>query len=160
MKKKCTACGGTRLTKVDGLVYEGYYSDGNAQLRGESYVCLECGHIEIYSQELLKIGKEQEKEQQRIQKLYDELDEELHQKEAQMKESESNALELKKAIEELEKKTADEDISFKEHKKAEEELNEAKNKLELEKSKIRNCKYFIDKQYPEIKNRIQEKGHR
>lgn len=160
MKKKCSACNGTHLRAVEGLIYEGSYSDGNAQLRGQAFVCLDCGHIEIYSSDLLEGAKQQEKEEQRIQALYDELDEELKQKEAQIKESEARIVELQKTIKELKKRVANEDISFKEHKLAEEELNEKNEELKVENSKVDQCRYFIDHAYYEIKKRIDEKGHR
>ena len=160
MERKCTACGGGRLRLVEGLVYEGDMSDGNAKLRGEAFVCLHCGHIEIYSTELLKQAKEQEAKIKRKQKLYDELDEELRQKEMQIKESKDKVLELQKTIKELTKKVSDEDISFREHKKAEEDLNEANKKLDQENNIIVQCRYFIDHVYNEIKNRIREKGYR
>lgn len=99
MEKKCTACKGTRLRKVSGLVCSAY-----ADLKGETFVCLDCGHIEIYSSELLLKAQEAEEKEQRVQALYDELDEELRQKKAQMEESESNILELRNTIKELEKK--------------------------------------------------------
>lgn len=42
---KCKACGSTNLWRVNDLICDACF-DSRPYLRGETYVCLECGHLD------------------------------------------------------------------------------------------------------------------
>lgn len=163
MKKKCTHCGSTNLQRIPqhAMLYCGL--DTYAYLLCEQYVCLDCGHIELFAPKdgsiMGEVNAVMEKEAA-LKSLYDKLDKELADNKKNLAQLEKEQPSLETVVKKYEKLVADENISVKAHNEAEAKLEEAKKALQLNKNKIQRCKDFIEKDYDYFKNRIHEKGHR
>lgn len=152
---KCSSCGCTHLRKVERLLYDGYNSDGDTKLRGETYICMECGHIEIFSSDLLEIAKDAELKENKKKYLKDEAI-----KEATKKiEKEKNKLpklmknldSLNKEIKELKRKSQNEDITIKQQKLFLKQIEDKEREVETIDQNI----YHLQKTIDELKYELE-----
>lgn len=154
MKRKCTVCGGTNLAKYD------CYAEQYLQINVDAYVCLDCGHIEMYACEQSHAYKET------VAKVKNEkyVKKEIDTREKLLEEANKNLVSLEKKVNQcteevskLEEAANDENITVKEQKNLLAKVEETKNKLNIAKvelargqSKVRQLEYEI--------NRFKEKG--
>lgn len=154
MKRKCTVCGGTNLANYD------CYNEQYLQINVDAYVCLDCGHIEMYACEQSHAYKKT------VAKVENEkyVKKEIDKREKLLEEANKNLVSLEKKVNQcteevskLEEAANDENITVKEQKNLLAKVEETKNKLNIAKvelargqSKVRQLEYEI--------NRFKEKG--
>lgn len=114
---KCLNCGKTKFESMP--LYEIYCTEGGAKQLVESYVCTNCGRIELYMPKNLV---DKRLEQKRI------AAEKKQAEEARKKEEER----LRTRMQELELFLQDENRTLKELKEAQKELTEIQNKLNIQ----------------------------
>lgn len=120
---KCTNCGKTQFEQMQ--LYEIYCTEGGAKQLVESYICVNCGRVELYMpQELINKKIEQKR-----------VAEERRQAEENRKREEER---LRNRMQELEIFLQDENHTLKELKEAQKELTKIQDKLNI---KFR-CTYF------------------
>lgn len=113
---KCPNCGKTEFEQMQ--LYEIYCTEGGAKQLVQSYVCTNCGRVELYMpQELIKKRIEQKR-----------VAEEKKQAEENRRHEEER---LQKRMCELEKFLQDENHTLKELKEAQRELTAIQNKLNI-----------------------------
>ena len=113
---KCPNCGKTEFEQMQ--LYEIYCTEGGAKQLVQSYVCMNCGRVELYMPQEL-INKRIEQKQ---------IAEEKRRAEENRKHEEER---LQKRMCELEKFLQDENHTLKELKQAQRELTDIQNKLNI-----------------------------
>jgi len=156
MEKKCTACGSNNLRLVYGLVKEGL-GDGAAYLNGKSYVCMECGHIEIYSDDLLALAKQEKEKEDNINALIKQVKTEGKEAEKKIPLLNEKLARLEKDLRNLEEKSKNEDITVKVQKDLLAKIDNIKNQIKETQSEINHANDTIRNVNNRI-NRIREKG--
>ena len=156
---KCTACGSTNLRQVYGLVYEGDFSDGNAKLRGDAYVCMKCGHIEIYSSELLSLAKLEKAKEDKIANLIKQVNDEKAAYQDKIVQLEIKVEELKSEINVLMTGAEDENITVKQHNELLKQIQLKEYEIARVQNEIKSVHLTINSCDEKIK-RIKEKNNK
>lgn len=165
VERKCSCCSSKNLYKVDNqsALFETHYLDGSVDLGVNYYVCLECGHVEMFADSDTYLGKiisQEIAKKNRLDALYESLENELKQNKIIVEEATKNIEELNNLINDNEKILNDEDVSVKVHNQSLEKKAELERKVEIEKGRLENAQRFINSGYDYYKKRIVEKGHR
>lgn len=114
---KCPNCGKTEFEQMQ--LYEIYCTEGGAKQLVESYVCMNCGRVELFMpQELINEKIKQKR-----------IAEERRQAEENRKREEER---LRNRMQELEQFLQDENHTLKELKEAQRELTEIQDKLNIQ----------------------------
>ena len=153
MGMKCTACGSNNLRQVDGLVC----SDGSAGLMGKAYVCMECGHIEIYSDDLLALAKQEKEKEDNINSLINQVKKDGKEAEKKIPLLNEKLARLEKDLRTLDEKSKDEDITVKAQKDLLAKIDDIKYQIKETQSEINHANDTIRNVDNRI-NRIREKG--
>lgn len=114
---KCPNCGKTEFEQMQ--LYENYCTEGGVKQLVQSYVCMNCGRVELYMpQELINKKIEENR-----------IAEERRQTEENRKREEER---LRKRMKELEAFLQDENHTLKELKEAQRELTDIQDKLHIQ----------------------------